>query len=50
MNKYKITIYNWGNSLIYQKTINARNENQAIKDALEYITLASGDKIEIEEL
>lgn len=50
MNKYEISIYNGGNYLIYQKTIDARNENQAIKDMLEEVTLASGDRIEIEEL
>ena len=47
MNKYKIVVYNYFNSVIYEDYINADNENKALLKFLDDNIVCSGDKIEI---
>ena len=49
MNKYKITIYNGSDVLVYQETITAKDENDAVLKVLNDIILYCDDTIKIEE-
>ena len=46
---YLITIYNGSDALVCKQEIQARNENEALKEILEQITICDGDSITIEE-
>lgn len=49
MNTYNIIIRNGSDVLVYNETIIAKDENEAIKKIIDVITLADGDTIEINE-
>ena len=49
MNTYNIIIRNGNNVLVYNETIIAKDENEAIKIIVDTITLVDGDTIEINE-
>lgn len=42
---YNIVVYNECDSLVYQEIVKASDENNAIKNILQEITICVGDKI-----
>lgn len=49
MNNYKIIVKNNGNCIVYDETIKAKDENEALKIMLQNNVIYCGDIIEIEE-
>ena len=49
MRTYIVIIRNGGGYDIYNTTVIAKNENEAVKKIIDVVTLADGDTIEINE-
>ena len=47
---YNIIIKNMVGCIVYNENIQAENENGALKNILQKVTICDGDKIEIEKL
>ena len=48
MYNFKVIIKNYGDFELYNKTIKAKDENEAIKQVLNDCDIACGDRIEID--